>query len=265
MTTSTPRQRGAALGAVAVAAAGVLCAVLLPTWAAPGELVAADPMPGTEEGAPFRTVGDGSLPEAAPPLRGPHEPLSSAERGYAFRLAREALPDTARDVRREPGGELISADLPALADRTAARLVVVTAYDYATDELHQLLLDLGAGEVVSDQHASGLQLPPTEAETAIALELAITAEPAPTFVVEYRELNNAPLLTADQVSAVAGVWRPAAEALAAPVTDVCGRHRCVQLLVALPTGEYLDTHDIVVDLSARAVLPAEQEDHRHED
>ncbi|GAA4758445.1 hypothetical protein GCM10023350_50260 [Nocardioides endophyticus] len=264
MTSLTRRHRGAVLAAVVLGVVGVLCAVLLPTFAAPGGLV-----PGAlrseraHDDTGLRVAGDGSLPETAPKLGAPNEPLSSAERGYAYHLARQAMPADARDILGEPGGELLTADLPALAERTPARLVTVAVYDYATDRLHQLLVDLTHHTIVRDESTQGLQLPPTQAETATALALALEAKPAPAFVAEYRKLSNTPLLVPDQVSAIAGAWRPAAARPTSPQTQVCGRHRCVQLMVALPTGQYLDTTDIVVDLSTRTVLRTELEAPSH--
>lgn len=251
------RHRRALVAAVTLSVAGVLSAVLLPTFAAPG-----GPVPGAprDSDAQFRTVGDGSLPETAPRLRAPHEPLSAGERGYAFHLAREAMPAPARDILDEPGGEPISADLPPLSERTADRRVVVALYDYATDELHQLLLDLTHDTVIDRRITRELQLPPTETEAATALELAMGAKPAPAFLTQYRQVNGTPLINPGQVSAVGGVWRPEAERPTAAETQVCGPHRCVQLLIALPTGEYLDTQDFVVDLSTRTVLRTEREE-----
>jgi hypothetical protein len=245
------RHRRALAAAVALSVGGVLSAVLIPTFAAPG-----DPAPSAprDADAKFRTVGDGSLPETAPRLRAPHEPLSAGERGYAFHLAREAMPAQARDILGEPGGEPISADLPPLAERTADRRVVVALYDYTTDELHQLLLDLTHDTVVERQATQELQLPPTETEASTALELAITAKPVPAFVAQYRQVNGTPLLNPGQVTAASGIWLAEAARPTAAETQVCGLHRCVQLLIALPTGEYLDTQDFVVDLSTRTVL-----------
>lgn len=263
MNTTNLRRRGAAIGAVLLGSVGILCAILLPTSATPGALVSPAPRVDTDEDARFRPVGDGSLPETSPPLRAAHEPLSSQERGYAYHLARKAMPAQSRDIMAEPGGELLAADLPPLADRTSSRLVTVSVYDYASDELHQLLLDLTDQAVVRASSSAGLQLPPSEAETAVALELAIEARPTPRFVEQYRETSGVPLLNPGQVSAVGGVWRPLDEQqAAAPATRSCAQHRCVQLLVALPTGEYLDTHDIVIDLSTRTVLRPEPEDGR---
>ena len=263
MTTPHLRRLSTVLGAVVLGTVGVLCAVLLPTSATTGSPVSAAPRPGTDADTRFTAVGDGSLPEDSPRLRAPHEPLSSAERGFAYYLARDAMPATTRDVSGERGGELLAADLPPLEQRTSARLATVALYDYASDELHQLLLDLTNEVVVQDETTKGLQLPPTEAETATALELAITAKPAPAFVGQYRTMNGVPLITAGQVSAVGGAWRPVDGRRLPPGTERCGQHRCVQLLIALPTGEYLDTNEIVVDLSTRTVLRSDVEEQRN--
>lgn len=254
------RLRRALMGAVAVGAVGVLSAVLLPTSASPrGD--------GAEE-TEFHVAGDGTLPETAPPLRAPHEPLSSAERGYAIHLARESMPAKTRDVLGMPGGEVLAADLPPLAERTSARLVTVAVYDYTSDRLHQMVLDLTNRKVLSDQSVPGLQLPPTMAETTVALDLAMRATKPPAFFAQYREITGNPLATPEQVHVVAGVWRAADETTASEnATEICGRHRCLQLLLALPSGQYLDTQDFAVDLSGRTVLttaPAEPEhDHDH--
>lgn len=257
------RGRVAVLSAVTLGSVGVLCAVLLPTSAMPGDLLSAAPTHGMGPEARVHAVGDGSLPETPPRLRAPHEPLSSSERGYAFHLAREAMSRDTRDVLGESGGELLAADLPPLSERTADRRVVVSLYDYAADELHELLLDLTHRTMLSSRSTHDLQLPPTQAETAAALELAVGTKPSPVFVDQYRTMNNTPLLTVDQVTAVGGAWRPTDERPTGRATQACGQHRCLQLLIALPTGEYLDTHDIVVDLSTRKVLRTELEDHSH--
>lgn len=260
-----PRRRLALLGGVAaLCLSGLgLSAVtlpLLPSLAGPG--------PAGSDGQ-FRPVdGDGSLPERAPDLRPADAPLSVAERGYAIHLAQQAMPPGSEDVLGLPGGEVLAADLPPVSERTSARLVAVAVYDYASDRLHQMVADLTDRSVVSDRTAQELQLPPTEAETTIAVQVAMTADPAPAFVAEYRRVTGAALITPGQIQAIAGVWRPVdASAAEGRATAVCGPHRCLQLLIALPSGQYLATQDFAVDLSSRTVLPvgpAEQE-HRHED
>ncbi len=247
---STPTRIRLALLAGALGGAAVLA---LPLWPS---LAGSDPTNRPAD-TQFEPVGgDGSLPESAPPLRATNAPLSVAERGYAIYLAQAAMPSGATDVLGNPGGEVLAADLPPLDDRGAGRRATVSLYDYSSDRLHQALIDLAAGSVVRRDTVRGLQLPPTVAETAIATQLALAADPAPAFVAEYRRAMGAPLVAAEQVQVVAGVWRPVEEG-AGPVgpTEDCGRDRCLQLLIALPSGEYLETRDFAVDLSSRTVLP----------
>jgi hypothetical protein len=259
-TFSTPRARLALL-AVALGGVVALSVPLLPSIAGPGST---DSSADTE----FHPVGgDGSLPEHAPQLRSTAAPLSVAERGYAIHLAQEAMPPGATDVLGNPDGEVLAADLPPIEDRGTGRRVTVSIYDYHDDRLHQALVDLAAGSVLRSREVRGLQLPPTIAETAIATQLALAADPAPAFLEEYRRATGSPLVAAEQVHAVAGVWRNIADA-AAPVgpTKVCGQDRCLQLLLALPSGQYLGTQDFAVDLSSRTVLPVgpAQLEHHHD-
>jgi hypothetical protein len=239
---------------------GTVGAALMPTSASPGD--------GREPATQFHPKGDGSLPSEAPRLRAPDEPLSSAERGYAIHIARTGMPPGARDVLGNPGGEVLLADLPPLSERTSSRQVGLAIYDYTSDRLHQVVVDLTRQTMVSSRSVRGLQLPPTEAETTVALDLAMTADPAPAFLAEYRAIVGTPLLSAEQVHAVAGVWR-AVPGRGAPVqpTTACRQHRCLQLLVALPSGQYLSTQDFAVDLSSRRVLPAgpPQGEHSHDE
>lgn len=203
----------------------------------------------------FRPVDrSGELPDGPGELGEPDAPLSIDERGYAIRLAQDAMPDDARDVLGGSGGEVLAADLPPLDERRPGRRVLVSLYDYRTDHVHQVLIDLAGDSVLRNETVPGLQLPPTTAEAAVATELAIAHDPAPAFMTEYLKVTRSLLLSADQVQPVAGIWRPTTTA-AADSTAGCGTRRCVQLLLALPSGHYLNTHDFAVDLSSRTVLP----------
>ncbi|WP_141003894.1 hypothetical protein [Nocardioides humi] len=146
-------------------------------------------------GDEFTVAGDGSLPEQRPALREPGAPLSTAERGYAIGLALTALPGSSRDVLDQPGAEVLAADLPAPSERAGRRRVEVSAYDYDDNRLHQVLLDLATGRVIAEQTLRGVQLPPSAAETQVAIDLALSAMPAPAFVDQFRQLTGGPLLT----------------------------------------------------------------------
>lgn len=225
--------------------------------------------PDSSSGTEFHPVdGDGELPERRPQLQPRDAPLSVAERGYAIHLARQAMPRGSTDVLGMPGGEVLAADLPATEDRGDGRRATVSIYDYSSDHLHQALVDLGAGSVVRSREVTGLQLPPTIAETTIATQVALAADPAPAFADEYRRITGSSLVAAEQVHAVASVWRIAADPTAPDgPTKVCGRDRCVQLQLALPSGQYLDTQDFAVDLSSRTLLPVGpgEAEHHHDD
>lgn len=263
MRATTSRTRLALLAVPLVIALGgtaVAALPLLPSSAGPDSA-------GPRTDVEFRAVGDGSLPRRAPSLGPPDAPLSVAERGYAIHLAQESMPSGAADVLGNPGGEVLAADLPPLDDRGDGRRATVSLYDYAADRLHQALVDLAAGSVLRSREVRGLQLPPTAAESAIATQLTLAADPAPAFVEQFRRLTGADLIAAEQVRVVAGVWRSLSDpggASAGGAVEACERHRCLQLLIALPSGQYLATHDFAVDLSSRAVLPVNSVEQEHD-
>lgn len=242
---------------IALGSAAALALPLLPSAAGPETT-------GPRTDPDFRPVGDGALPERAPKLGPTDAPLSVAERGYAIHLAQGSIASGASDVLGNPGGEVLAADLPPLDDRGDARRATVALYDYGSDRLHQLLVDLSAGSVLRSRDVRGLQLPPTAAETAIATQLALAADPAPAFVRQFRRLTGTDLIAAEQVRVVAGVWRSVGGAGSSNGVEACGRHRCLQLLIALPSGQYLATHDFAVDLSSRAVLPVTPVEQEHD-
>ncbi|WP_436700246.1 hypothetical protein [Nocardioides sp. BYT-33-1] len=249
----------------AAVAVGLITGGLVLQWSpSPGA-------PGSGAGAgsgEFTVAGDGTLPVKRPVLRESGAPLSTAERGYAIGLALGSLPSSTRDVLAEPGAEVLATDLPAPAVRDGRRRAQVSAYDYRDNRLHQIVVDLPTGTVIAQESLTGVQPPPSAAETQVALDLALAAMPAPAFVDQFRQLTGAPLLTGDEVRVIGGVWTPHSHDGTAPdpsgagTAGACGAERCVQLLVALPSGQYLSTGDLVVNLSRRAValLPAGVQD-----
>ncbi|MCR1786494.1 hypothetical protein KVF89_28425 [Nocardioides carbamazepini] len=250
-----PRHLLASAVAAVVLVAGSLFLLWTPSPGAPAHGSASS----SDE---FEVAGDGTLPEKRPPLREQGAPLSTAERGYAIGLALASLPDSGRDVLDEARAEVLAADLPAVDLRDGRRRVQVTAYDYDDDRLHQILLDLPTGRVISEEALTGVQPPPSTAETQVALDLALTAMPAPAFVDQFRQLTGAPLLAADEVRVIGAAWAPE-DGGGSSATRTCGTERCVQLLVALPSGQYLSTDDFVVNLSRRAVTLFPPGGHRH--
>lgn len=210
--------------------------------------------PGTAEitSTSFRPVGSGDLPTGAPALQAPHAPLTALERGYAIHLAQQAQPENTTSVLGNPGGEVLSAELPPMSERSAHRTAVVTLYDYTDNKLAQVQVNLTSARAVTTELA-GVQLPPSAAETRVATQIAIASTTELNFMAQYRTMTGTPLLTPEQVHTVAGVWRAPHDA--GSPSAVCGVNRCVQLLLGLPSGQYLNTQDFVVDLTTRSVLP----------
>lgn len=177
-------------------------------------------------------------------------PSAAATVAAAVSLARAALPATARDVHGGHGGELLSVDLRG--DGSAD----VVLYDYAANRTHDITVR--DGEVVSDRAAARAQPPASGDEIAAAFAIALHASPELPFRATYAAQQGVPLVSADQVQVEATIWTAADPTTpgtgAAGRGSVCGLHRCVQLVVATAAGEYLDTTDFVVDLSAGRVL-----------
>jgi hypothetical protein len=163
----------------------------------------------------------------------------------AVTIARSALPSTARDVRGDPGGELLSVDLRG--DGSAQ----VVLYDYAADRAHQITV--AGGEVTADRAASGVQPPASGDEVADAFGIALRSPSPLPFARTFAEQQGVPLVSADQVHVDAEAWTPS-DPDSAGDAGVCGVHRCLRLVVATAAGEYLDTTDFVVDLSMGRIL-----------
>lgn len=258
MPTPVPARNPHAWGlAVAVAASGLLIlGVLLPSQAKPSPPDGPAVAPPSESDPTFRVKGSGELRADRPTLREPGAPLSSAEASYATHLALDSMPHTARGVLDQPGGEVLLVELPSVSDRanSPGRRAVVSVHDYSSDSVHQIEVSLSERRVKDTTRATGLQLPPSAAETAVATDLALAAAPSLPFRAQYQKLTGTALEAAEQVRAVAGVWRADPSAPPHGELAACGTHRCLQLLIGLPSGHYLDTHDFTVDLSAGRVL-----------
>lgn len=199
----------------------------------------------------FHVAGDGALPDSPPDLGPARAPLSAEETGYAIHLVTEAVPQ-ARDVGGRSGPQVLSVDLPRpMEARGATRLATVTSYDYATDRLSQHLVSLSGRTVTSTISEAKTQPPIVPDEADAAMELALASDIPLAFTSQFEEEQGVPLLSAEQISYVAGAWvyEPSAGA-----GKRCGVHRCARLLIQSPGGSYLQTDDFIVDLSARTIV-----------
>ncbi|MGH1563717.1 hypothetical protein [Mumia sp. DW29H23] len=195
-----------------------------------------------------------ALPTARPGTIGePRDPLSLAEIGYAKHLAETdpSMPDGVRDVLGQPQAELLAVDLATMDDGTRRRLVDVVLYDYARDQVVVQTVDLDAGEVTGTDRLRS-QPPPSPGEIEHALDLVLES-----IVGEH--------LRADYLLATGEELDPGTLMPSGGVVECAGRHRCIELQIRVPGGDYLAASGLVVDLSDGAVLPVETPDHDHEE
>lgn len=247
----------AAVSALAVLA----CATALVWWAMPGS---AKDEPASRAG--FSVAGDGRLPTSRPDPRDARDPLSTDEVGFAIRAATSDpdLPTGATDVRRKPGWEVLTVDVPDEEVDGGSRRAVVTLYDYTRNTMHTQVVDLSRGRVVNSQAATRVQRPPSANETQAAVSLALSARPALTFTADFEASEGVPLVSPEQITPVGGVWTHEnaghhEHGEEAHLGEKCGQERCVQLIVATSSGRYLDTSDFVVNLSRHRVVRLSEE------
>ncbi|MEU0257214.1 Tat pathway signal sequence domain protein [Streptomyces sp. NPDC006184] len=143
----------------------------------------------------------------------------------------------------EPGpGEADDPDAPRRAD--------VTAYDYRTDTLVTTTVDLRTGKAERTGAQRGVQPPPSRAENAEAARILIAGPLGAGLREDYKDATGRELTSPDQLELSGGVYRAAPGAQPA-VLGGCGTQRCVRLFSKVRNGPWIDTRDLVIDLSTR--------------
>lgn len=248
---------GAALAAAATAA---MVAVTLPGTAG------ADDSGGAGGGTrAARQAGQG--PDDAPPgvVEQPpaegeqgtgRDPLTGDELKRVEKIAVAGqLSVTGQDVDGGRGPQRLSVDLaePEAAeadDPDAPRRADVTFYDYRTDTLVTRTVNLRTGKVERTGTRRGVQPPPSRAENAEAARILIAAPLGAGLKADYRDATGGELTSPDQLELTGGIYQAAPGAQPA-VLDDCGVHRCVRLFSKVRNGPWIDTRDLVIDLSTR--------------
>lgn len=182
--------------------------------------------------------------------------LTGEEVGYVRHLGAQ-IPDFAAgvDVFGEPGLQFLSTDVadPNAYDDGQRRLLSLY-YDYGTDELVSMIVNVTQGAVESVERASGSQPAPTEAETVLAWELLLASDSAAVLVDEFAGLTGGSALVpgSREIELTAHSFITDVSAFGA---ESCGEQRCVQLLAQVNGGAFLTTSPFVVNLSTKSVLP----------
>ncbi|WP_406863732.1 Tat pathway signal sequence domain protein [Streptomyces sp. HUAS MG47] len=140
------------------------------------------------------------------------------------------------------------ADAPAPPRRAEVRY-----YDYKSDALVTRTVNLDTGTVEGARALRGVQPSAHPRELREALEL-ILASPLGTGVKEdYRDATGKVLASPDQLWFNGDVYRTYREANVPAALEKCGEHRCVRLVTKIRNGSWIDTRNLIVDLSARTV------------
>jgi hypothetical protein len=248
--------------AVAVTATAVLIGVTLPDSASgdegPGgggpqgsaaeQGQAARQLPGVVESAPGQEkTGTG------------RDPLTDDElkRAQSLALGR-AFRDSSEDVKGGKGPEKLSADLAELSpDEVGAadppRRADVTYYDYRDDTYVTKTVDLGSGKVEHTDTQRGVQPPPNRDEAREAARLLMADKLGQGLKKDFKDATGRTLTSPDQLTVTGFVYRTGVDGPGPATVEDCGKHRCVRLFTRVVNGPWIDTRQLVIDLSARSV------------
>ncbi|MEV5438832.1 Tat pathway signal sequence domain protein [Streptomyces sp. NPDC052682] len=266
MRTTVRRHLGKVTAGLAIAVTGtaVMAAITLPGTAG-AEATGSTGAPATRQaaqgGGQERTRVAPGVVERAPAqgARGTgRDPLTDDEVEQAEKAALDRrLLHAAEDVDGDRGPQRLGVDLAEpeadeLDRADAPRRAEVTFYDYRGDTLVTKTVNLGTGKVEGTLTRRGVQPPPTRAEAAEAAALLIADPLGAGLKADYRDATGKELTSPDQLHVTGGIYRAAPGARPA-VLDRCGEHRCVRLFTKVRNGPWIDSLDLVIDLSARKV------------
>ncbi|GGR46185.1 Tat pathway signal sequence domain protein [Streptomyces roseolus] len=198
---------------------------------------------------------------APPAAEGPKgtgtDPLTDDELARARQLALGAPDSAARqDVDGDRGrpqhlGTELADPAPG---RENERRAQVRFYDYARDELVTRTVDLTTGKVETTAARRGVQPSAHPEELRAALELILASPLGKGVKEDYRDATGTELTSADQLWFNGDVYRTYREKNVPEALSRCGEHRCVRLVTKVRNGAWIDTRNIIVDLSAKNVV-----------
>ncbi|WOX21413.1 Tat pathway signal sequence domain protein [Streptomyces solicathayae] len=163
-----------------------------------------------------------------------------------------------RDVEGERGPQHLATVLaeppPAEADAPAPpRRAEVRYYDYGRDELITRTVNLDTGKVESSRAQRGVQPSAHPGELREALQLILVSPLGKGVREDYKDATGKALTSPDQLWFNGDVYRTYREANVPAALAKCGEHRCVRLVTKIRNGSWIDTRNLIVDLSARTV------------
>ncbi|MFF1451358.1 Tat pathway signal sequence domain protein [Streptomyces sp. NPDC058274] len=248
--------------AIAVAGTAAMVAVTLPGAAG------ADDSGGTK-GAGRTSQGAGQEQGAAQPgvvEQAPAEgdkgkgrdPLTDDELKRVEQIAlNRQLFSSSENVEGDRGPQRIGADLAEpeadeLDNPNAPRRADVRFYDYKDDTLVTKTVNLDTGKVEQTDTQRDVQPPISHDEMVEAAQLLIAEPLGAGLKADYKDATGKQLTSPDQLMLNSMVYRATSGAQPAVLAD-CGKHRCVRLFPKVKNGPWIDSRDLVIDLSARKV------------
>ncbi|MDX3089297.1 MULTISPECIES: Tat pathway signal sequence domain protein [Streptomyces] len=251
--------------AIAVAGTAAMLAVTLPGSAGASGNGNGN---GAASGSPARAgaAGDAAaVPPGvveAPPAAGKEgvgsDPLTEDETARVVKIASnpQALART-ENVEGDKGPEELSVTLAEpeeneLDSTSAPRRADVTYYDYKDDALVTRTVNLDTGKVESTGTQHGVQPPLSHDETVEAAQLLIADPLGAGLRADFKDATGKALTSPDQLKLDSMVYRAAPGAQPAAL-DKCGEHRCVRLFPKVKNGPWIDSRDLIIDLSVRKV------------
>ncbi|AJF67893.1 hypothetical protein [Streptomyces vietnamensis] len=266
--------------AMAVTGTAVAVAISLPTQA--GANGAAGPVgtagAGGTAGATAATAGGGSgsaaqqgetgaqAPGTAPPPATVVPPAAEGKKGVGSdpltddELARaESLaltPPAAsaqQDVTGGRGPQRLGTRLADPVPGDPSRRAEVRLYDYGRDELITKTVNLDTGKVEKSGAQHGVQPSAHPEELREALELILVSPLGKGVKEDYKDATGKELTSTGQLWFNGDVYRTYRESHVPAQLARCGEHRCVRLVTKVLNGAWIDTRNLIVDLSARTV------------
>ncbi|MFF7448044.1 MULTISPECIES: Tat pathway signal sequence domain protein [unclassified Streptomyces] len=187
------------------------------------------------------------------------DPLTDDEMDRVAKLAlSRQLFNASEDVDGDRGPQQLSIDLAEpeaaeLDDPNAPRRADVTYYDYKDDTLVTRTVNLDTGKVEGTAEHHGVQPPLSRAETVEAAQLLLADPLSAGLKGDYKDATGKALTSPDQLQLNSMVFRADPGIRPAALT-ACGEHRCATLTSKVKNGPWIDTRDLVIDLSTRKVL-----------
>ncbi|MFJ9590069.1 Tat pathway signal sequence domain protein [Streptomyces acidicola] len=179
---------------------------------------------------------------------------AEVDRARSLALGGNSMPG-ARSVTGRPGPEYLDADLAdsAVPTRGEVRRAEVLFYDYGSDKLVKRTVNLTAGKVERTDTAAGVQPPPSPEETDRAAGLLIKSALGAGLREDFKAATRGTELTSASQLTLQGIsYNTAVQSGPAALAD-CGTHRCVRLFTQVKGGPWIDTTNLVIDLSDSTV------------